>query len=132
MSAAKGIAAFVLMLVVGAACAQDFQRGLRNYQDVMAGRKKLEQLSPQERSEVIQVHRALRSRGTGEGKSAECRNAINEARDAASELADQSGRLKRCAEAEDLEEDCSSEFSRTRSAHSDYESAVSDVGSYCN
>lgn len=132
MTVAKGIVAFVLVLVVGAVGAQDLQRGLRNYQDIMAGRKKLEQLSPQERNEVVQVHRLLRSRQSGEGKSPACRNAINEARNAASDLADQASRLKRCAEAEDFQEECSSEFSRTRSAHSDYESAVSDVGSNCN
>lgn len=132
MTRSRWLVALALIVFSVATCAQDFQRGLRNYQDIMAGRKKLEQLSPQERNEVIQVHRLLRSRQSGEGKSPECRNAINEARSAASDLADQAGRLKRCAEAEDFQEDCSSEFSRTRSAHSDYESAVSDVGSNCN
>lgn len=122
----------LLVVLASAAGAQDFQRGLRNYQEIMAGRKKLEQLSHQERQEVIQVFRAIRARQASEGKSPQCRNAISEARDAASDLADQAGRLKHCAESEDFEDDCSSEFSSTRSAHDDYESAVSDIGSYCN
>jgi hypothetical protein len=39
--------------------AQDLQRGLRNYQEVMAGRKKLEQLSAQERQEVMIILRRI-------------------------------------------------------------------------
>lgn len=111
--------------------AQDLQRGFRNYQDVLAGRKKLEQLSPQEKQEVFQVHRIIRSRQAGTGKSPECRAALSEAQDAASELADSARQLASCADSEDFEDDCSSEMSRVSSAHDDYETAVSDVESYC-
>lgn len=132
MTVAKGIVAFVLLVAVGAASAQDMQRGLRNYQDIMAGRKKLEQLSPQEQREVIQVHRLVQSREDDAGKSSDCRNARNRARSSASDLADYARKLRSCAEAQDFTDDCDSELRRTRSAHSDYESAVSSVRSYCD
>ena len=40
----------------------DTQRGIRNYQAIMAGQKKVEQLSPQELLEVLAVHTPLPSR----------------------------------------------------------------------
>ena len=109
----------------------DFQRGLRNYQDIVGGRKKLEQLTPQERQEVLAVHRRVRSK-TEDGKTAECRDARETAATAARELADRSRRLRNCAEAEDYSEDCSTEFRRLKGAYGDYEDAVSAVGSNCN
>ncbi len=39
----------------GLAFSQDLQRGLRNYQEILSGRKKFEQLSPQEQNEVKSV-----------------------------------------------------------------------------
>jgi len=107
--------------------AQDLQRGLKNYQEIIGGKKKLEQLSPQEQQEVFIINKRVRN-STG---SSECRNAKNQAESAASDLANYARRLRNCAEAQDYSDDCSSEFSRARSAHSDYEDAVSSVGNYC-
>lgn len=46
----------------------DFQRGVRNYQEIMAGRKKIEQLNKIELQEVLAVHKALeRQRGSSSG-----------------------------------------------------------------
>lgn len=111
--------------------AQDLQRGLRNYQDIISGKKTLEQLSPQEKQEVIIIHRRIRTQRYGSDKSPECRDALSRAENAASDLADYSRRLHSCAESQDFTDDCSSEFRRVRNAHSDYEDAVSSVGSYC-
>lgn len=124
-----------LLLMMGifvalAVSAQDLQRGFKNYQDVLGGRKTIEQLSSQERSEVLQIHRILQARRAA-GKSAECESALEQAKSTASELADYSRRLRNCAEAADFSDDCSTEFRRARNAHSDYESAVSSVNSYC-
>lgn len=41
-----------LALCAGSAYGQNPQRGLANYQTIMSGQKKLEQLTPEERSEV--------------------------------------------------------------------------------
>jgi hypothetical protein len=141
----KGLAAMVLMISllsdVGsmlipvcntAAFAQDLQRGLRNYRDILAGRKTLEQLSTQEREEVLIIFRRLRSREAESGRSSDCRDARSRAESAASELAGYARRLQRCAEGQDFTDDCSSEFRRVKNAYSDYESAVSEVSSYCN
>lgn len=109
----------------------DLQRGIRNYQDVMGGRKKLEQLTQQEQQEVLTIYRRAKSK-SGEGKTAECRDARSRAATSATELADRSRRLRNCAEAQDYSEDCTSEFRRVKSAHSDYEDAVHAVGNSCN
>lgn len=110
--------------------AQDLQRGSKNYQDLINGRKKLEQLSPQEQQEVFIVHRRIQAKSNSD-KSPECRDAVSRVESAASELANYARRLRSCAEAQDYSDDCSTEFRRTRNAHSDYESAVSSFGSYC-
>ncbi len=111
--------------------AQDLQRGLRNYQEVLSGKRKLEQLSPQEQQEVLIVHRRVQARKSQSEGSSECRDATARAESAASELADYARRLRNCAEAQDYSDDCSSEFRQVRNAHSDYEDAVSSVGSNC-
>lgn len=123
--------AFVLGLVSAAAIAQDIQRGLRNYQEIMLGKKKLEQLSPQEKQEVLIVFRRIKNQSSN-GKSAECRDSLSRAESAASELADYSRKLRNCAEAQDFSEDCSTEFRRVKNAYGDYEDAVSSVSSNCN
>jgi hypothetical protein len=123
------VAAFALSPALGSA--QDMQRGLRNYQEIMAGRMKLEQLSPQQQQEVFLIHRRLEARRQGSNQSPDCQDARNRAQSAAQELADYARRLRSCAESQDFSDDCSSEFRRTKNSHSDYESAVSSVGSYC-
>lgn len=113
------------------AFAQDLQRGLRNYQEILGGKKKLEQLSPQEQQEVLIIHRRVQARRSQSEGSSECRSAKARAESAASELGDYARRLRNCAEAQDYSDDCSSEFTRVRNAHSDYEDAVSSVTSNC-
>ncbi len=65
------------------------------------------------------------------GYNSDCVNARSSAESAAGELASYARRLQRCAENGDYSDDCSSDFRRVRSSHSDYESAVSEVSSYC-
>lgn len=126
----------VLALVFGVlsashAMSQDLQRGLRNYQEIMGGKKKLEKLSPQEQQEVIIIYQQLKPQRYGNDKSSDCRDHLSRAESAASELADYARRLRNCAESQNYNDDCSSEFRRVKNAYSDYESAVSSVGSYC-
>ncbi len=63
--------------------------------------------------------------------NSDCEDSRDRAESAASDLASYSRRLQRCAENGDYSDDCSTEFRRVRSSHSDYESAVSEVSSYC-
>lgn len=64
--------------------------------------------------------------------SSECHDAKSNAESSASDLSRYSRRLQQCAESGDYSDDCSSEFRRVQSAYGDYESAASDVSSYCN
>lgn len=47
----------------------DMQRGIRNYQAIMAGQKNMEQLSSQELEEVFAVHIAIENQAGGGGSS---------------------------------------------------------------
>jgi hypothetical protein len=110
----------------------NYQRAMTNYRAVIAGQKKLEQLSPQEQKEVLAMVRVMRAKTSpADGDSEECIDAKERAESAASELADYARRLKNCAESGDTSDDCNSEFRRVKSAQYDYESAVSDVSSNC-
>lgn len=110
---------------------QDLQRGLKNYQEIMRGTKNLDQLSPQEKQEVIIIYQQLNTWRSGNDKSPDCQDALSRAESSASELADYARRLRNCAESQNYNDDCSSEFRRVKNSYSDYESAVSSVGSYC-
>lgn len=109
--------------------AQDLQRGARNYYEIVAGKVTLESLSDEERNEVFLFYQLTRA---PPNDSPDCQDAWSDAQSAASELASSASSLKQCAEAEDFDDDCGSEFRRVRSAHSDYESAASDVSSNCD
>ena len=126
------IAGLALLVSCIPSFAQDLQRGLRNYQDIVSGKKKLEQFSSQEQQEVLIVFRKIRASQSKTGKSDECRESTHRAESAASELADRARKLRNCAEAQDYSDDCDTEFRRVRNAHSDYESAVSSVRNECN
>ena len=127
----RSYALLLLAVACGIAKAQDPQRGLRNYQDILAGRKKLEQLTAQERDEVFQIHARVKAAQSRSGKSPSCQDAMARVESIADELADKSKRLRNCAESKNFSDDCSSEFRRVRSAQGDYESAVSTYKSEC-
>jgi len=109
----------------------DSNEAFRLYQQVISGQKNLEQLTPEQQRQVIMIH-GIMSRSSCEGCSDECRDARDQAESYRSDLESYTKRLYRCVEGNDLTEDCYSEFRRVKSAHSDFESAVSNVSSYCN
>lgn len=61
----------------------------------------------------------------------DCQESKDNAESYRDELESYTKRLYRCIQNNDLTDDCYSEFRRVKSAHSDFESAVSDVGSNC-
>jgi hypothetical protein len=101
------------------------------YQKVISGKINFEELSPEQQFQVIEIHKALK-RNRCPGCSRECRDAKEDAESHRSELEGYVKRLYRCVEDNDLKNDCSSEFRRVKSAYSDFESAVSNVGSNCD
>ena len=108
----------------------NYQKAFQLYLQVLRGEKKIQSLTPEERRQVIIIHRIISS--SREQGSEECREAKERARAAAEELADYARKLKNCAESYDFSDDCYTEFRRTKDAFEDYESAVSDVSSECN
>lgn len=128
----KGWAGVLCLLFALNAYSQDldYKRGMRNYQAVVAGQKKLEDLSQAEQREVMAIARVISARGSSDD-SEDCAEARTRAERAASELADYARRLRTCAESSDYSNDCSSEFRRVKNAQYDYESAVSSVSSDC-
>ena len=119
-------------LWVGGVFAQDFDRALRNYQAIASGQKTFQELSPTEQREVIWVIKLLGSSGGVDNGSGECRDARSEAQSAADDLERRAKKLMRCAKSENFDDDCRREFRKVKSAHRNYESAVSEVQSYCN
>jgi hypothetical protein len=108
----------------------DYQRAMRNLQAIRSGQKTMNQLSPHEQTEAQALARLL-ARPHAPNEAPDCRDAWDRTASAADEVASYADRLKRCVEAGDFTEDCSTEFRRVRNAHGDYESAVSQVNSEC-
>lgn len=109
----------------------NYDRAAQNFQAVRTGTKKFEQLTPHEQTEVLALIRAM-SRSRAPKDTSDCRDAWDRAKSAADELASTASRLKRCAVGADFSDDCYGEMRRTKSAHDDYESAVSSVRSDCH
>jgi hypothetical protein len=122
------VAAFVIAPVAVEAQSLDYAQAAQLYRDVISGRRKIETLSRDELNAVIAIQRSLRRSASGKP---ECRDAMDRAESAAQDVASYGRRLISCVQG-DYRDDCSSEFRRLRSAHGDYESAVSEVQSYCD
>ena len=80
---------------------------------------------------MLVIHNAL-SRSNAPKDTDECRDAWDQANSAADDVVSASKRLIRCVEGSDNRDDCHSKARRVRSRHNDYESAVSEVQSYCD
>lgn len=61
----------------------------------------------------------------------DCENARIEAESAASKLSSYAERLQQCVYIADFSDDCYIEFRRVKSSYDDYESAVSNISTYC-
>lgn len=114
------------------ASAQDWGRAYRNYMSIVGGQKSYSDLPPAEQQEVIQFMMLLNTRSGSEDENEECQSARDDAESAADELESTARRLLNCVLSRDFDDDCDSEFRRTRSAHDDYSSAVSEVQSECD
>lgn len=124
------VAALGLAMLSSASQARDAQRAFRNYQAVVSGARALNDLTPEEQSEVIFVARAMARRAPSDA-SQECRAAREDAESKRQELEDRATRLMRCARDSDLTSDCDSEERRARYASDDFSSATSNVTSEC-
>ena len=66
-----------------------------------------------------------------EEESQDCIDAKDEAQSAADDLSWAAQRLQQCADSQNFDDDCSSEFYQVQNSHSDYESAASEVSYAC-
>lgn len=101
------------------------------YQKVLSGQKSLEQLTPEQQSQVIMIHSTM-NRNSCNDCSDECRENKEQAESYRSDLEGYTRRLLRCIEGNDLSDDCYSEFRRVKSTHDDFESAISNANSTRN
>jgi hypothetical protein len=101
------------------------------YQKIRAGQLVLGTLSAIEKKCMIKIHSVL-SRSKAPKNSDECQDAWDQANSARDDTVSASKRLIRCVEGSDNRDDCYSEARRVRSNHDDFESAVSEVQSYCD
>jgi len=116
---------------VGSSQNFDYKKAYQLYLQVLRGEKKLENLTPDERKQVLIMHRIISSSKDNEG-SEECQEAKERAHSAAGELGYYANKLKNCAETYDFSDDCYTEFRRTKNAFEEYEAAVSEVSSECD
>ena len=101
------------------------------YQKLKTGQIKLDALSSTEKNCVFIINNAL-SRSNAPKDTSECQDAWDQANSAADDVVSAAKRLIRCVEGSDHNDDCYYEARRVRSYHGDYESAVSEVQSYCD
>lgn len=102
------------------------QQRVQMFQEVMQGRRSLQSLSPSDHRLYLQFASLMAPRCPARGEQCE---AIC---DAAAELQSAAEDLAQCARRLDMSNDCSRQFRNVRSAHSDYESAVSDGDGQCD
>ena len=100
------------------------------YQQVLADQKKLEDLSPEQQERVVVIHSILKEH-VCDGCTKECREAKEQAKSYRDDLEEYVNSLHWCVVGNDFTNDCSWEFKRVGSAHSHFESVVSDVSSFC-
>ena len=106
-----------------------FAQGMALLQEIRSGKRSPQSLSPEEQQLVGSVVRASRAASRSGANSHASMHAT--APDLPRTTRSSSRRLNSCVDSDDFTDDCSSEFRRVRNAHSDYESAVSEVNSYC-
>lgn len=122
-----GLAIILLSLATAVPAWQtpDYSKASMLYQDVVAGRRAMQSLTPQERQSVLLISRAMRS--SCGGNSHKCKAVC----EAANQLKDASEDLATCAGRHDYNDDCGSQFNSVRDAHDELESAVSDADGDC-
>jgi hypothetical protein len=122
---------FLLVLSSATSNALDLERGLKNYRALLAGEMNFNQLSAEHREEVLMILSIIKNQGSSDDTE-DCKDARDRVSRAADDLESRSKKLMRCASADNYSDDCSTEYRRTKSAHSDYDSAVSNFRSECD
>jgi len=105
-------------------------RGEQNLQEILAGRRTLEQFSSTEQLEIINAYKAIHP-SQDKKISEECENLLNSSKDASNAISEYSKKLQYCIVSGNYVDECYSEFRRIKNAYSDYETSVATFKSRC-
>lgn len=100
------------------------------YQKIIARETTMDKLDQETFNCVIALHSVL-TKSNAPNDSSECQEAWDSANSAADDVETYAKRLISCVQDGDHSDTCYFEASRVKSYHYEYESAVSDVNSYC-
>lgn len=106
------------------------QCSIETYQKILNGLIDFNSLDDETKVCISNIHSVL-SRSEPPNPNSDCEYAWDEARSAADDVETKAKRLISCVSSGGFDDDCYTEARRVRSSHQDYESAVSDVQSYC-
>ena len=109
----------------------DMQKDIQNYYNVIGGKIDLKSLSPKETECMMIIFQVL-SKSNAPKASDECKDAWDQANSAADEVISNAEDLIRCVKRSNNRNDCSRNARDVRYSQQSYESAVSDVNSYCD
>lgn len=96
------------------------------YLEVIQGKKKIEQLTPNEKEKVLDIHQ-LTKKSCGNLRE-DCERACR----AANALKDSSNNLASCANKHDYSEDCQRKFKSVKNDFDSYDQAISQASGRCD
>ena len=103
---------------------------MKIYRPVMNGTEEFSSLDQSTQICVSSIHSFI-LRSEAPKNDDYCEDAWSNANSAADDVVSNARRLIKCVTSSDHSDDCYSKARRVRSSHGDYESAVSEVQSYC-
>lgn len=104
----------------------DYDSASKLYTQITRGERKFEDLSPNEKQQVIAIQQLLaNSCGSLHGKCRDVCEAANELKSAADDLSV-------CAKRHDYSDDCSNRYRDVKDKFEDYEDAVSEASDDCS
>ena len=109
----------------------DIQKDIQNYYKVIGGKIDLKSLSMKE-TECMMIIVKILSKSDAPKANDECKDARDQANNGADEVVSNAEDLINCIKRSDNRNDCSHYVRQVQRSHDDYDSAVSDVDSYCN
>ncbi|SVE41995.1 uncharacterized protein METZ01_LOCUS494849 [marine metagenome] len=109
----------------------DIQKDIQKYYEAIGGKIDLKTLSPKEKECILIIHQIV-SKSNAPKASNDCRDAWDQANSYADEVVSSAEDLISCVKRSNNRNDCSRYARDVRYSQQSYESAVSDVETYCD
>ena len=109
----------------------DVERDIKKYYQVIGGKVDLDSLTMKEKECILIIHQIV-SKSNAPKSSDECKDAWDQANSAADEVVSSAEDLISCVKRSKNRNDCSRSARDVRGSQESYESAVSEVESYCD